>query len=717
MDRPDTILELRRDVVQDKAARIYSGDTYAESISGTGFTAQADVTLSLQRVWFLHDAVVSLPSQDPYLRLWQELQAGATEDPLRHFAITLDIADSNITIESVACIPLVPLPPRTITIPNGPRAGESLEIDYNVIPLFGSLTLHDHLEVRDAEVGTKTIVLDMKRQDAPVLVATPVDGDDSQLFGPEVERRADGTISFGGQDPKVTWDIDYAEAYWITHSIVGELLVAFERAQNPGMSVAAARVATLDLIAEELADAVRPKLVALGPDGVLDLLPDPGDHIAVDPTAQDDSTYKDLDVIVHRYGPPAAPQESMVAQLKTIRELPVGEDLPASILAERPDEPIGLATTGFGILLSVRETAMKSFELSIDDFLPDVPCELAGTRTVEISGEDVSLHKFTADIIEGDPTVLRIEGDLSQSTTLYDWSSPFSVEYVMKLDDIPRDQKADEPGDYGSQTMAQLDQDQQAAVEAKAAGTLSSTGYELEIKRIEEAFANLPRTVGVQPTLRGAPVVDPEFDLTAAGYALVAVAVAGVIAFVIVLPAGASLGISALTNLAAVGGLIVLTIVEYVTTLVVVDWYGGVSVGGKIKDALAGKRDGESVPAQGIPISVDLNRQRLAVFARPLPPRLDVRCIKPDSHEDADEVIQLIGGEWPGDGAQWRLSDSDGALLVRGGALELFVAADVAGGTEQRIGVSSSIKDRLFLRTDPDPAMENNLAGLPRCLM
>ena len=97
---------------------------------------------ALDRVWFIFDA---------QQRLWQEMVDNKTHDPLRHFAIDLVIFDSKITIDSVTCIPLVSLPPATITIPDGPRADESCEIAYNEIPLFGRLTIHDQLEPRQAE--------------------------------------------------------------------------------------------------------------------------------------------------------------------------------------------------------------------------------------------------------------------------------------------------------------------------------------------------------------------------------------------------------------------------------------------------------------------------------------------------------------------------------------------------------------------------------------
>src|SRR6185437_4295062 len=184
MHRPDTIIEIHRERVQDQTVEMFGGDKYTESVDGPGYSATATLDLTLDRVWFVFDA---------RQRLWQEATEDEIHDPLRHFAIDLAIFDSRIVIDSVTCIPLVSLPPTTITIPDGPRAGESREIAYNEIPLFGRLTIHDQLEPRQTEPGMQTIALDFTAQDSPVLVAAPsADQRVGLLFGPHVERREDG---------------------------------------------------------------------------------------------------------------------------------------------------------------------------------------------------------------------------------------------------------------------------------------------------------------------------------------------------------------------------------------------------------------------------------------------------------------------------------------------------------------------------------------------
>lgn len=103
MHRPDTIIEIHRERVQDQTVEMFSGDKYTQSVDGAGYSATATLDLTLDRVWFVLDS---------RRRLWQEEVDGELRDPLRHFAIDLAIFDSKIVIDSVTCIPLVSLPRR-----------------------------------------------------------------------------------------------------------------------------------------------------------------------------------------------------------------------------------------------------------------------------------------------------------------------------------------------------------------------------------------------------------------------------------------------------------------------------------------------------------------------------------------------------------------------------------------------------------------------------
>src|SRR6201992_2873834 len=241
MQRPDTIIEIHRERVQDQTGDMFSAGKYTEAVDGPGYSATATLDLTLDRVWFIFDA---------QHRQWQEEVDNETHDPARHFAIDLAVFDSRIVIDSVTCIPLVSLPPATITIPDGPRVDESCNIAYTETPRLGRWTIHDQLEPRQTEPGKQTIALDFTTQDAPVLLAkSPADDHGPRLFGAHIDRRPDGGVAFTGQDPRVSWELDYAEAYWITHCIAGELLVNLEKLQHPSLSDDEARTRVLDSLA------------------------------------------------------------------------------------------------------------------------------------------------------------------------------------------------------------------------------------------------------------------------------------------------------------------------------------------------------------------------------------------------------------------------------------------------------------------------------------
>ncbi|MFZ3319826.1 hypothetical protein, partial [Mycobacterium sp.] len=668
MHRPDTIIEIHRERVQDQTVEMFGGDKYTESVDGTGYSATATLDLTLDRVWFIFDA---------QRRLWQEVDEGETRDPLRHFAIDLVIFDSKIVIDSVTCIPLVSLPPATITVSDGPRAGESREIPYNEIPLFGRLTVHDQLEPRDTEPGKQTIALDFTAQDSPVLQTNPVhDEYGPQLFGPHIDRRPDGSVAFTGQDPRITWELDYAEAYWITHSIAGELMVGLEKVQHPSISDDEARIRVLDSLATQIADAVGPKLAEMGDDGVMALLPSPLD---VDPESQDDSTVKALDVVVQRFDVGEDVHESMVVQLQTVRELPSGEELPASILAEHPHEKTGLAVTGWSILRQVRDTVMNTFDLEESDFDADVPCLLAGPKTISIGGQDRCLDALGADIVpRTQDGRLVVDGTVSAETTLYDFKAAFKVTYEMGLDDIPRDPTEAEARRSDLDTVESLEQTLSTAGDKKRAGELSNEDYEAIVKRVRDQFDELPKTVGVRPTQHPPEAeVNPDFSLTIAGKAAAAAgaaAVVGLLALPVTWVAGAA-GVGA----AGAGSLLALAIVQYFTTVLTIDWFG-VGIGSRqVKKSLNDRPDGTSLPPIGIPTEVDFNRQRLAVYFRPLPAKLWVGCVAAGDEEDGD--VRLVGGRWPTDGQPWPLSNDDAMLVVDSGDWELLLDPDrVSGG-------------------------------------
>ncbi|OBJ65328.1 hypothetical protein [Mycobacterium colombiense] len=703
MHRPDTIIEIHRERVQDQTVGMFSGDKYTESVDGTGYSATATLDLTLDRVWFVLDS---------RQRLWQEEADGETHDPLRHFAIDLVIFDSKIVIDSVTCIPLVSLPPATVTIPDGPRAGESREIAYNEIPLLGRLTIHDQLEAHQLEPGKQTIALNFTSQDAPVLLATPLaDQRVGWLFGPHIERRDGGVTVLGGQDPRISWELDYAEAYWITHSIAGELMVNLEKMQHPGLSDDDARTRVLDSLAAQIADAVRPQLEAMGDNGIQALLPSPVD---VDPEARDDSTAKKLDAVVQRFDVGEATEESMVVQLQTLRELPPGEELPASVLAENPRERAALAVTGWSILRQVRDTVMNSFDLDESDFDPDAPCALAGPKTISIGGQDRSLDALDADIVpRTEDGRLVVDGTVSADTKLYDFKANFKVTYEMGLGDIPRDPKEKELLREDVDSIELLEQTLSLAGQKKRTGHLTTEEYEAEVKRVSERFDRLPRTVGVRPAQNSDPDVNADFSLTAAGKvatAAGAAAVVGLLALPVTWVAGAA-GVGA----AGAGGLLTLAIAQYITTVLTIDWFGAGIGSRQVKKSLNDQPEGTSLPPIGMPVDLDLNRQRLAVYFRPVPAKLWVDCVEADAEDQAGDDgdgIRVIGGRWPTDGHPWRLSHDDAVLFVDADELQLFVDPAGSGGDDLPVGIDIEEDGRRRLRVQSDP---DALRRLPQC--
>jgi len=698
MHRPDTMIEIHRERVQDQTLEMFSGDKYTESVDGTGYSATATLDLTLDRVWFIVDALD---------RPWQEETGGDSHDPLRHFAIDLVIFDSKIVIDSVTCIPLVELPPATITIPDGPRGGESREIPYNEIPLFGRLTMHDQLEAHRVDPGKQTIALNFTAQDAPALVAGPPHDEYApRLFGSNIERRPDGRTVLTGQDPRISWELDYAEVYWITHCIAGELMVNLEKLQHPSLSDDEARIRVLDSLAAQIADAVRPKLAEMGDNGIVNLLPSPLD---VDPESDDDSTTKALDAVVQRFEVGETAHESMVVQLQTLRELPPGEELPASILAENPREKTGLAVTGFSILRQVRDTVMNSFNLDEDDFDADVPCLLEGPKTITIGGQERSLDALDADIVpRTEDGRLVIDGTVSAETKLYDFKANFKVIYEMGLDDIPRDPTEGENRSTDLATVETLEQELSMAAEKKRAGELGDQDYEAIVKQLSEQFDELPRTVGVRPAQNPPePEVNPQFSLTAAGKVAAATGAAAVVGL-LALPVTAAAG-AAGVGVAGAGGLLTLAIAQYITTVLTIDWFGSGIGSRQVKKSLNDRPEGTSLPSIGIPVDADLNRQRLAVYFRPVPAKLWVSCV---TAEDGD--IRLVGGRWPTDGHPWKLSNDDAVSFVDSGELQLFVDPDSTTDNKLRIGIVSSADGQRQLQIDG--ADSDALQRLPRCI-
>jgi hypothetical protein len=243
---------------------------------------------------------------------------------------------------------------------------------------------------------------------------------------------------------------------------------------------------------------------------------------------------------------------------------------------------------------------------------------------------------------------------------------------------------------------------------------LSNEDYEAEIKRVRERLDDLPKTVGVRPTQNPPEAeVNPDFSLTVAGKvaaAAGAAATVGLLALPVTWVAGAA-GVGA----AGAGGLLTLAIVQYLTTVLTIDWFG-IGLGSRqVKQSLNDRPDGTSLPPIGIPVEVDFNRQRLAVYFRPLPARLWIGCVSVGGEEDdnLDTDIRLVGGRWPTDGRPWKLSNDDAMLYVESGELQLLMEPDSVSGEGPAISVATAADGRRYLQVENEDA--DKLHRIPRC--
>ena len=130
----------------------------------------------------------------------------------------------------------------------------------------------------------------------------------------------------------------------------------------------------------------------------------------------------------------------------------------------------------------------------------------------------------------------------------------------------------------------------------------------------------------------------------------------------------------------------------------------------QVKKSLSDRPEGTSLPPIGIPVDVNLNRQRLAVYFRPVPGKLWVDCASAQTTEGG---IRFVGGRWPSDGQPWKLSNEDAMVYVESEELQLHVAPNSAGGNELPIGVAAAADGRRHLQVEgDDPEL---LHRLPQC--
>jgi hypothetical protein len=715
MDRPDSLLELHREVVEALTLAKLPTKTYPGVPVGDTllYKGMAHVTAGPSRVWFYEDANG---------RTWQEAPGGSDADRERHFAIDLRLADhpggepnSHVVITELLGLPAP-------TTPSTTCRGET--IPANVIPLPGRLVIHERLERIASTVGGaagQNIVLDFMPEPAPDFVSTPPRaGVDARLFGPSVSPPGSGAARLTGNEPRIVWELTREEQLCVVRSTIGRLLVVKMGSED----------AVLNDIAAKLAAGVAPALAGAGDGGtsMTSILPNDDDlppdqvGVPVGPECATGAKAIEIDARVKRWSRPATsePQESLVIQFRTVEGLPDDSLLPDSILAARELELVGFSRAGWAIERSVRCTQMKSLCLSESDFEPDEGCRLARSVDIVVGDSDGTLKRFAAAIVPqpGDPDqgLLRIGGRAQGETFFYDWWMEFEIDFRLEVGPAPRDPAEGELSERsGTLDEITIGIDQLYA-ERCAGGGRSREDIDKDIKALMEERNLPPQTMGVKPVaVRTWQQGDAEPTL--AGY-LIGLAV---VAAITILSGGAGFGFSA----GVIFTFFVLGVAAGAGAIGAVDSFVlDAGLRDKLNEFVTenSEQPGEPGPlARFQPVQVELRRNEQDAYALnayfdELPERMRVQWYAPDipvgQGGDPDYVAEWIAGQLPG-GTMWRLTVPDAARHITDGWLKLVVEDPTSPSGEADVHVATSSRGRRYLRTDPDAAGANNLRELP----
>jgi hypothetical protein len=718
MDKPDTILELHRSIVEELAAADFTPPPadpvpfQAGQIAGgpPQIEGDAHVTVALSRVWFYEDANG---------RVWSEAAGTPEADGERHFAIDLGLGDSRLVITRVLGLP-APTQPGTTC--------EGQPVPANVIPLRGRLTIHERLDRIDSTVDgnpAQNIVLDFRSQPSPTLTWTPPPANvDARLFGPGVDRTG-STLT--GNDPRIVWELTRAEQLCVVQSRVGTLLVAQEIAG--GATQAEAEDAVIEMIAAELAEGVAGKLATAG-DAMMptkSILPNkdelPADQVGltVGPECTSSAAAIEIDARVKRWSRPesGAPAESLVFQIRTVEGLPDDDRLPDSVLSLREVERVGFSRAGWAICRSIRCSQIKALCLSTDDFDPDEACRLEDEVGIVIGDSDGTLETFEASIVpwagHGDLGLLRIGGSAEGGTWAYDWQMQFELDFRLEAGKVPRDPLPGEPQRSGTldEIAARID----ALYAERCAGGRPREEIDEEIEALSEEKKEPPQTTGVKPVDERV-FESSNSSVTWEGW-LAGVALVGALT---ILTGGAAAGFS--------GGVIfsffVLGVALGSAAVGALDSFVlDTGVSEKVAEFVNDKRDqtGDAIPLDGFePMVVELKRNEnsdtysLSVYLEEIAERMRVRWREPDTPRpegDEDYVTELVAGLLPGEDRVWMLTVSDAVRYITNGRLALTVGDPASPDGEADVHVATSSRGRRYLRTDPDAGPANNLKRLP----
>lgn len=722
MDRPDTILELHRGVVEELAAADFEPKAFPpEPIDSPDAQGDVHVAISLARVWFAHDGNG---------RAWAEPAATADAERERHFAFDLllsghpaatGLADSRVVLTSVLGLPAPTFPATDC---------QGTPVPANVIPLPGRITIHERLDRIDSTIDGdpgQNIVLDFADQPSPVLQSTPpASGVDSRLFGPGVTRAANGSVTLAGNDPRIVWELTRAEQLCVVNSTAGKLLVA--RRVLGGASQAAAEDAVLDSIAGDISEGVRKKLATAGDlgtsrKGILPadplVAPDQA-GVRVGPECVSGATAIEIDARVKRWVRPAggAEEESLVFQLLTAADLPDDERLPESTLALRDVERVGFSRAGWAILRSLRCSQIKSLCLDAADFDPGEGCRLDHPVGITVGENDATLEHFRARIIpfpaRPDEGLLEVKGRAEGGNWAYDWWMDFELEFELGRGEAPREARNGEsPRPAG--TLREIGEQIEALLGERCAGTRPRAEIDGEIDALQAQKKLGPTTMGIKPIEHDVSQ-SSDSSLTTAGL-LAGIFLVGVATIITGGLAGWTAGTVFTVFVLGVAGTsgIYAALDAYVFDVMLAD---------KVAAFVNDNRDptGERVPLDGYePIHVELRKvagsqdgYALNAYLEQLPARMRVLWREPDAPKpqgDADFVTQWVAGKLPGEERIWMLTVHDAARYILNDRLTLTVGDP--GPDEAEVHVSTSSRGRRYLRTDPDAGAGNNLAKLP----
>jgi len=712
MDRPDTVIELHRTVVEqmlfDRVPPT-SLEPIPFNVSVLGLPvleATAHVHYAASRVWFHVDAAG---------RRWRQRDGATTTDLDRHLAFDLRLGDhppelglenSRLAITKVLG---QPVPPGPSTSCNG------RQIPFNEIPLLGRLVIHDSLERVESTIDGRphqNVVLEFAGQQGhPLEAGPPQQGFDSEMFGPAVQQEAGGRVLLTGMEPHVVWELTPDEQDCIRQTVVGLLM-------------GAASFDPVDVVSGELAKSVVETLATFGDDGTstVSVLPEPR---PVDPTGESDDPFQ-IDGVVRLWTRQSGStfEESLQIQIQTVDTLP--EPLPVSVLAFSTDETVGFMRAGFAILRSIRKSQISSLCLAKDgsDFDPDEGCLLASPVGIEIDGEDATLSEFSA-VIEPSAQlghdVLNIHGYAEGDAWHSGWFIEFGLVFRLDRGDVPRDPLFGElpPDLQPTRTLAEMNARlRELAIEKCEGGDREA--IEEEQQAIAEEKNALPTEIGVKPALFGEPFKRSDGWVTPLG-ALAGIALAvGLAIGGLAIVAAASVSV-AFTAAAVTAAFLIGYGVAIIGLAVLDDYY----IDCKVSEGLANfvdeksKPGGDALPLEGYsPTTVLLQDGVLRVFLAPLPQKLSVRFFDPDRPGptgDPDFVSQQVAGLLPDGQRLWRLTVADAAHLIEKGRITMALdPAATPGGEEVPIHVARSSRGRRYLRTPADDDTTNNLASLPR---